>query len=227
MPNRVRSNFDQRLTNLIRDYEEMLLAVHGKTRQPSLELMLSEQTTMSMGVYWEAFTHDLFVAYVVRNPTNCIRDFRSRVDKSLLDRFAMPGNWIRFKMPATLSVAQAEKILDPKGWNVSAISAKELRDKANQVLHSTDAQNFSLTADDAAMVDLLVCLRNYLAHRSTHSRKSLKTAISAIRSIGSNQHLAGNFTEAGNYLKTVTGPNRRRVHEIGSRLRAVAHTLAP
>jgi hypothetical protein len=227
MPQQVRARFQRRVQNLLRDYGELLLAVHGKRRQASLESMLSEQATMSLGVYWEAFVHDLFLAYVTKNPVNCVADFKNRIDKSLASKFSIPNRWLEIRIPASLNQNQVAKMIDPKGWNIAATSAKELRDKANQLLHSTDARNFSLDADDAAFVDLLVSIRNYLAHRSTNSRTLLSSTIRQISAQGANGALAGNPVEAGLYLKTIVAAGDRRVHSVGHRLSDVAAKLAP
>src|SRR5437899_84760 len=111
MPQTARSSFQGRTQNLLRDYGEMLLAVHGKTRQASLEVMLSEQAAMSLGVYWEAFIHDLFVAYVTRNPTNCIFNFKERMDKNIADKSAIPARWVTIQIPSVLSPRQAERLI--------------------------------------------------------------------------------------------------------------------
>ncbi len=226
MPIPTRDAFHLRVRRLLRDYEEMLLAVHQKTRQASLESMLSEQAAMSLGVYWEAFVHDLFVAYVTRNPVNCITDFRKRLDKNLNEKFNLPATWVRLSIPATLNSKHVERMLDPKGWNVNATSAQELRNKANQFLHSVDARNFSLSQEDAQFVDLLVAIRNYLAHRSTSSKSRFREAQSSISPTGKNAALAGDVRDLAAYLKGSVGAERR-VHVIGRRLREVASALVP
>lgn len=164
---------------------------------------------------------------MTKNPANCISDFKTRIDRSLSSKFSLPNRWIEIKIPGTLTERQAAKMLDPKGWNLAATSAKELRDKANQFLHSTDARNFSLNAEDAAFVDFLVSARNYLAHRSTSSRILLSSAIKHIDASSANGALAGNAVEAGLYLKMVVGTNERRVHVIGRRLSDISAKLVP
>jgi hypothetical protein len=190
--------------------------------------MLSEQATMYLGVYWEAFIHDLFVAYVTKNPTNCVADYKKRLDKSLADKFNVPNTWIRVTVPKSLSPQQAERMLDPKGWNLDATSAQELRNKANQFLHSTNARNFALDQEDAQFVDLLVAVRNYLAHRSTSSRQRFKEALNTLTVTNKNANLAGPVSDLGKYLKASIGTaSRRRVHVFGDRLIEVSSALVP
>ena len=224
-----RNNFHGRVNELLQHYDELLLAVHNKTRQASLEIILSEQTTMSLGVYWEAFVNDVLVAYVAKNPGNCLNDLKKRVGQNLEAKFALPAKWVRLSFPATLSSTQAERILNPKGWNISATSPKDLREKANQYLVSGDAIHFSLVAEDVEFVDLMVEMRNYLAHRSTRSRKILKSSIAKIGIANANALLSGAFTSSGAYLKAClpNDSNKRRVHELGRRLLQISKKLVP
>ena len=228
MPVSTRNAFKVRISNLLRDYDEMILAVHGKKRQASLETMLSEQAVMSLGVYWEAFVHELFVAYVIQNPVNCVLNFRRRLEQNLADKFNVPQRWLKLTIPPTINAKHAERMIDPKGWNINATSAQELRSKANQFLHSTHALNFSLNADDAAFVDFLVAVRNFLAHRSANSRALFKSSLASMHASGANAALASGFVDVGSYLKSSSGSsNQRRVNEIGSRLIVVADRLVP
>jgi hypothetical protein len=227
MPRSVRIAFQERVHDLLRDYGELLLAVHGKTRKASLEGMLSEQATMSLGVFWEAFIHEVFVAYATQNSGNCVRDYRNRLEKNLKDKFSIPSTWIRIRIPARPSAAQIEKMLDPKGWNLDATSAIELRNKANQHLQSADARHFSLSGDDAIFIDFLVAVRNHLAHRSTSSRGRLTVAAKQMTPTGTNAALAAPIKNLGAYLKASTTNADRRVHAVGHRLITIASTLVP
>jgi hypothetical protein len=227
MPSIVRTRFQKRVSDLLRDYGEMLLAVQGKNRRASLESMLSEQAAMSLGVYWEAFVHDLFVAYVTRNPVNCVSDFKRRIEQNLTSKFALSVPWVALRIPSRLTEKQVAKILDPKGWNVNATSARELREKANQFLHSTDARNFALDADDALFVDFLVAVRNYLAHRSANSRTELTAKIRQLDPAGNNAVLSGEPVRAALYLKRRVNTAETRVHSIGHRLADISAKLAP
>jgi hypothetical protein len=228
MPEVTRDNFQRRVNNLLRDYGELLLAVHSKTRQASLEIMVSEQAVMSLGVYWEAFVHDLMLAYIMRNPTSCVLDYKTRINQSLTAKFNVPSTWIKVNIPSQITLKHAERMVDPKGWNLDATSAEELRSKANQLLHSTDARNFSLSSDNAAFVDLVVAMRNYLAHRSTSSRRVFRASVRTLQTIGPNSRLASApAADIGQYLKTTVSVGLRRVHVVGERLVDVSRVLVP
>lgn len=223
-PADVRRIFESRIQSLLRDYNELVLAVHQKTRQASLETMLAEQTVMSLAVYWEAFLHDLLVTYVANQPTPCLNDFTKRISSSVADKFPAASKWVTVNFPDDLSSVQLERLLDPKGWNIVAKSAEGLKDIANRWLDAQDSRRFFLNADDAAFFDYIYAVRNYLGHRSGASRESLLRAMAAIRPNTPNDELSGTLQKVGIYLKRRTDSGTR-VNSIGNRVLALASNL--
>jgi len=226
-PIQVVRRFQSRVSDLIRSYEELLLAVHEKRRQASLETLLSEQAVMSMAVFWEAFVNDVFVAHVVRAPEWCLANAENRVRQSINGKFVGLSRWVTIEVPKSITKSQAEKILDPKGWNISASSAQELANLANLHLPAPDARKFSLDAEDRAFLDYLVALRNYLAHRSDSSRGIIVSAINEISTTtGDNAPLSkAQPGHIGTYLKERVGADTR-VGIIARRMSAVSAKLA-
>src|SRR5437763_404963 len=108
-PKNVAARFQRRITDLTRDFDELILAVHQKRRQASLEAMIAEQTTLLSAVLWEAFISDLIVAYVLRNPASCLGESRKRLKQSLAVKFGGIARWVAFTPPKTVNLAQAEK----------------------------------------------------------------------------------------------------------------------
>ncbi len=224
-PTEVRVRFCSQIRDLLRDYDEMLLAVHEKRRQASLEIMLSEQAVMSLAVFWEAFLHDLMVSYVVRRPKSCLEDAEKRLRQSLAEKFLGITRWVELQFPSTLTEAQVERILDPKGWNVVATSSDALTRMANRYLSASDAKKFSLNADDSAFIDYLVSLRNYLGHRSSGARRQLLASLRGLQSGGENRDLMNSANRSiGVYLKRHTG-NGTRINVIGNRIITIAEKL--
>jgi hypothetical protein len=217
--------FDRRIRSLLRDYSELLLAVHQKRRQASLEAMLSEQTVMSLAVYWESFLHDLMIAHIARRPKPCLEGYEERINRSIAEKFPGASRWVEVEFPDTLSSAQVEHLLDPKGWNIVSSSAVQLRDQANRYLDAADARKFSLNADDAAFFDYLIAMRNYLGHRSDGGRQTLLHAVNAITPNSGNAELHGPFQQIGAYLKQRTQVGTR-VNSIGARVMAIAAALS-
>ena len=224
MPKYVVAKFQKRASDLLRDFNETILAVHDKRRQASLESMLAEQTAMSLAVYWEAFLNDIIIQYIVLRPKSCFDDISKRYRQSLGDKFAGIERWVSISFPNAISNTVAERIIDPKGLNVVATSAQILSDVANRFLSAVDARKFSLTAEDREFIDYFIALRNYLGHRSAASRTRFLAAARSMRAIGPNAQLTFNGGQIGVYLKQrVDGVTRvglivQRIVEIAGKL---------
>jgi hypothetical protein len=71
------------------------------------------------------------------------------------------------------------------------------------MLPAGPAKKFALATQDRQVVDLLVAMRDYLAHKSTSSRKVLNLRITSL--MGVNLSLVASFRGIGVYLKTPLG----------------------
>lgn len=217
--------FQKRVKDAIRDTDELLLAVHAKHRQASLETLISEQGVMLTAVLWESFISDLLTLYVLSNPKPCFETYEDRLKQSLGEKFAGISKWVSVDFPESVTLAQVEKLLDPKGWNVTAGSAQKLADVANRYLSAANARKFSLQGDDRDFIDYLVCLRNYLTHRSSGSRTLLLDAVNALKAGGKNDALRAQVRNVGTYLKHQVAPNTRRINIIGQRVVEISALL--
>lgn len=224
-PQGVATRFQKRVSDLLRDFDELLLAVHDKRRQASLETMVAEQSVLQTAVFWEAFTNDLFISYFINDPISCLSKFKERFRQSITEKFAGASRWVSIDLPPTVSELQAERLLDPKGWNLAAQSAQALSDLANKCLSAVDAKKFSLESDDRDFVDYLVSLRNYLSHRSRGSRLNLAASILALKPDGPNRELTGPVQTFAVYLRRQVAPSRRRVNVIGERVIQISKKL--
>jgi hypothetical protein len=201
------------------------MAVYNKRNQPSLESLLASQLVMSIAVAWEAFLTDLLITYVTLNPQPTIDSLKERIIRSTTDRFGSnAAKGIRFSFPRNLTKSHASGLTDPKGWNIPLNSAEALSHRANDLLAAQYAKKFSLNADDSNFIDLIICLRNFLSHRSSASRQELVKSIGSI-SGGSNSFLAGRFRDAENYLKFKANGTDTRAVLIVRRLVEIAQKL--
>jgi hypothetical protein len=217
--------FQKRVDETLGYYSELLLAVTGKKRQAALETMLGEQCAMTLAVSWEAFIHDVLIAYVSLSPAVFKKDLEARLTQSIEDKYGEAIRWVKFHMPKAPQKSQLVGVIDPKGWNITANSAEDLSKRANQLLPAADAKKFSLDADDSALVDYLIAMRNYLGHRSKASRAALTSAIRDMQGTAQNALLSGNVTTIGAYLKTRVAGADTRAHLIGGRIRAISEKL--
>jgi hypothetical protein len=173
-PVQVVTTFQKRISDSLNLYDELVLAVHQKKRQQSLESMLAEQCVLALAVMWEAFVHDLIVSYIEESSETCVGFHHNRVTQSIESKSKLFAKWVTIDVPPILTRAQIELMVDPDGWNVTADSAETLAKRATQFLSAPHAIKFSLADLDRKFVDLLIATRNYLSHRSTGSLKTMK-----------------------------------------------------
>lgn len=212
--------FTRRVGVAIDYHRELLLAVHLKKRQASLESMLSEQFVLNIAVLWEVFLSDVVMAYVAEEPSTYLRTLKQRMEVSIRDRFgSTPSRCVRIKLPQAISVGMIPAWVDPKDFNLTFKSADILASKASELLAAPHAKKFALAQDDRQLFDYVVALRNFLAHRSLGSRAILKTAASGLS--GVNAALAGDVGEIGSYLKKKV-PTDTRSAMIATRLSQIA-----
>jgi hypothetical protein len=144
LPNQVATRFARRIGDLTRDFDELKLAVYGKKRQASLETMLAEQAMMSIAVLWEAFINDLMTAYVMERPMSLLQDFDTRLSQSIEDKFPGVAKWVLWSFPNTISRSQAEKLLDPKGWNIALNALPSFVRRSIACMNKRSSRNSSI-----------------------------------------------------------------------------------
>lgn len=216
--------FTERLTAAIDYHRELLLAVHLKTHQASLETMLAEQFTFNSAVLWEGFLSDILLTYVVMSPKTYLALLEQRVTQSLKERFG--SEVVRYhdiSFPSKINRGQAKSLIDPKQFNITVRSATGLAQKANDLLAAKYAKKFTLIPEDAHLVDFSIAIRNYLGHRSSAARETLKAAVQPLA--GANADLQTDVRDVGSYLKHRNAAGDTRAIILAQRLIAVASKL--
>ncbi|HYX71736.1 MAG TPA: hypothetical protein VE732_03120 [Nitrososphaera sp.] len=218
--------FKNKITEALDYHQEFLLAVYNKKRQASLEARLVEQFIMSIAVLWEAFINDLLIAYVVENPNTCLTNLKDRINQSITSKFGIAtAKRVYFGKPKKVNRVQALALIDPEGMNITAKSADDLSNRANQLLVASSAIKFSLNSDDRELINLVISIRNYIGHRSKRSREALKDSIASIETTGINSPLKAKLTTVGAYLRYKTSPTGTRATFIVQRLLDISDKL--
>jgi hypothetical protein len=222
---RVKANFERRLSKAIGCHRELMLAVHNKRNQAALETMLVEQFVMLSAVQWESFLNDIIIAYVMMRPDTALRSLQNRIRQSIEGKFGeRAANSTSFRVQMPIARQRVVGLLDPKDWNITVGSAQELTTKANDFLAAEFAKRFSLDKSDAQFIDYATALRNFLGHRSDGARADLKTAIAGL-SEPANASLTARFLDAGSYLKAKDGAGTTRAVAFASRLILLSEKL--
>jgi hypothetical protein len=225
-PAQVVASFQKEVTATLDLHDELLLAVAKHPKKQSLVNMLVEQCVLSVSVLWEGFIHDLIVAYIEQRPDECVRFHKDRVTQSIKEKNQIFLTWITINVPAVLSKAEIESMVDPKGWNITAESAAVLSKLTNQILPGGVARKFALNEPDGKFVDLTISMRNYLSHHSVGSLNIMKQKLAEYQKVEKKSPLRGKFTEMGPYLmRQLKGAPGSRAKVIGLNLSALAAKL--
>lgn len=204
--------FQKQIDTNIDYHNEMLIALHGKTRKAALEAILAEQFVMSLAVQWEAFISDLIIAYVEQSPSKYLSNLDNRIKQSISSKYGHTAlRRITFKKITNLSKDTLMKLIDKDGFNVTAKNSDDLSKKANEYLSAKYAKRFSLNSNDRIFIDFLINLRNYIGHKSKKSRSQLKKTIKQIKPTGPYSNLNEDFRYEGVYLRKSFGGNSRAI----------------
>ncbi|MFF2015015.1 hypothetical protein [Paenibacillus sp. NPDC058177] len=205
---------------------ERYIIMQNPSRKDLLIGHLSEQVFVSMAVLFEQFISDIFVAYINNNS----QQFSSYVCTSVQNDLSNNSvkQFVNVSIPTNLNVAQIRELLMPDDDNIKFADCKILKKKAKQWLVEEHARKFSkLHRDDISLINSIKKIRNYLAHRSPRSLKSMisilkeiETASPTCKNYGLGINLRAKNRDIGNYLKADIEDGRRvevylqRIHSI-------------
>src|SRR6266849_10392370 len=120
-------SFRKSVEQALNDHQELLLAIHNKHREVSLEIRLVDQFAMSTAVLWESFISELLLSLVTKHPQSFLKGLASRVNQSVSAKFGnAAARNVHFARPNVITRGQALGMLDPTGSNITASSAEEL-----------------------------------------------------------------------------------------------------
>ena len=195
-PAQVVATFQQQVTMAHTNFDALVAAVAGQPRRLTMERLLAEQCVLTIAVRWEAFIHDLIIAYIETSPNTCVAFYKSKVEQSVEAKHKGFAAWITVTVPTPLTRAKIEEMLDPEGRNVSAESASTLTKKANELLAAAYARKFSFTAADGGFLDFMIAVRNYLSHRSSGSMKILRKRLTEMSATDPGSSLNGTIKKS-------------------------------
>lgn len=226
-PAQVVTAFQNQVTATLNLYDQLVLAVAASPEKASMQGMLAEQCVLTVAVQWEAFLHDLIVSHIEANPATCVAYYTKKVREAITkSKNAIFLAWITYNVPAPLTRAHIEEMVDPKGWNITADSADTLAGLTGNLLLAPASKKFSLPNVDRKFFDFIIAMRNYLSHRSGGSLTTLKIKLSEYQKEDKTSPLRGKLTDVGAFLKfTPKGAPSTRAKVIALNLSALAGRL--
>lgn len=203
-PTDVRNDFRTQLANLTTFHNIGLAGFASESDQSTL----TEHSLLAAAVAWEGFISEMFVAYINRDPTQFKQSLSDAVESHLTNASIAKRAYARFgalSIPKHLSKADVLALADSIGNNITFPNFDELQDKAEKWLVTAHAEKkfTRLSAQQKAIVNSVIALRNYIAHRSIRSLHAMNDALEkgALHQTGIRRG-ANRFHNVGAWLKS-------------------------
>ena len=191
----------------------------------------SENYALAIGVMFEGFVNDLIIAYANRECSKVMEHLRNSLEECLRNNAKAKATFEQFgeiRDPKHLTVEKLRAILDSEGRNTSFHNYDAIEKRATQWLAAPHKQRFTmLDHQDRAIVNVLIAVRNNLAHRSKKSLDRLNEVLLAgpLHNTGL-QRNRNRVRQAGHYLKANSSAGETRADLIGRQLGNIARQLA-
>lgn len=227
-PEAVRDDFVLRLEELIGFHDDGFSSFKADKDRS----MLTEHSLLAAAVAWEGFVSDIFIAYINRDATRFKQHLKTSFaehiktadrPKLVFDKFVR-----EITFPAHFTKAEVTELTDSIGNNVTFPSFSELEKRASNWLVAEHASKFSkLTAQQKAVVNSVIALRNHIAHRSKRSLDAMNEALArgVLHPTGI-KRLNNSISNVGAWLKAKpVGHDETRFAIIMRTLKEIAKTF--
>lgn len=174
---------------------------------------LAEITFHKSYVAFEIFCSELFVGLINRDPAN-FQTWMINKQSEVIAKSVPSWIFNRLTISSTrhLPVEEVREAIDPKKFNVTFRSAREMRRRANQWLSSANSVGIlSLTVADRDFLNCAMAIRNFIAHESQASHKTMNNQLIRVNKTGQNPQLC----------RTTHG-----VNSVGAYLRAKRNSVS-
>lgn len=203
-PTNVKNDFIDQLAALIGFYH----AGFGAFSTDRDRSTLTEQSLLTTAVLWEGFVSDMFIAYINRDATRFKAHLRASFDEHMKSAPKSQRVFEAFgalTFPAHLTKSDVQTLADGIGNNVTFPNFAELEQRAKTWLVPNHANKFcGLPAQQKAVVNAVIALRNHIAHRSQRSLDAMNASLAegALHTTGI-RRTANRFHNVGAWLKSV------------------------
>lgn len=226
-PDDVRDDFRQQLANLATFHNTGFASFASETDQSTL----TEHSLLAAAVTWEGFVSDMFIAYINRDATRFKQHLKDSFDTHLNTSSTPKRVFEAFgalEFPTHLKKADVLSLANSMGNNITFPNFIQLEERAGTWLVPAHATKFSgLTAQQKAVVNSVIALRNHIAHRSQRSLDAMNEvlALGVLHPTGI-KRLGNRFHNVGAWLKsTPVGHHQTRFTIIMNVLDDIGATI--
>lgn len=197
------------------------------TKKEQFIAEISEQVFISMAAAFEKMITDLFLTFINSKSQQFISHKRDQLTKHI-NEFKEYSLYMDVNLPKNLNMQQVINLVTPDEDNIKFGDVKALQQKAKQWLVNEHRKRFTtLHNDDVLLINAMKKIRNYLAHRSSRSLRSMIELLKDgnfsspnSRNYGLGINVKARNKQIGVYLKAYAGDFRRieiffqRIHAI-------------
>ena len=229
-PADVKSSFNTLVTEKKSYFLRQVSSIKGTEHEMKDLSLLSEMMIHSLYVEFECFVSDLVLAYINRDPSAYQHDLFTRAKESVRSKF---DDWTTNRLiPKTekhIKIDEIEQLIDPKNFNVTFKDVATLKSNANRWICPAHLAGIAaISAADARLIDTTHSIRDFIAHRSVHSKTNMNSMLRSVDAGNNCPNTGLGSTQAihniGSFLKASVG-NQRRVVRYADRLLSIAPTL--
>lgn len=242
-PNGYLDSFQKQVSESLERYRRLESILDGAKEPDPIKKGVAEDTAFRLGVLWETFQGDWYVAAISRDPSAFVGAIQGQLNavvndtwaKSVIESFAPTA----LTVPKRPTMAQIVKMLDPQGSNVTFVDVRSWKKDADKHLAGDYRGRVNAIASDtdaSSLIHLVKKMRNYLAHGSDTSKDEFNRAARGragtqrIGLVGAAnaplQRDGRGVSDMGKYLRARQSANRpRRLEVLHDRLADVAEVL--
>lgn len=242
-PNTYLDRFQSKLADGADRYRRLEVSLEHSGETDEIRKGIAEDSAFRLGVLWETFQGDWFLAAVSREPKAFVGVMQGKLNTALHDKWARdtvelinPG---ALTVPRRPTLRQIERMIDPQGHNITFADSKIWKKSAERHLMGDHLKAIRKIADNPeaeSLVHLVKKMRNHLAHSSSVSKNEFNKATKA-RAPRGRIGLAGpknndlkrddrGISDLGKYLRARPRPaGSPRIEIIHERLSDVSELL--
>jgi hypothetical protein len=223
-------------------YRRLEAALEAAGEDNPIRKGVAEDAAFRLGVLWETFQADWYLAAISRDPTAFVDKMKGRLGEAVVDKWAKtviesftPG---ALTIPKNPTVAQIVTMLDRKGLNVTFEDVTAWKKHADSHLgaaHRARVNAIASNTEASSLLWYLKKLRNLHAHGSDNGKEEFNKAARSrgpkekIGLVGERnrplQRASREVSDIGRFLRAKTADELRRVELLHTRVADVANML--
>ncbi len=225
------TDYKSDLATLVKFYDKATFGLNAQKVAPAMHASLAELVFHRGYVAFETYISSIFVAYI--NQDSAAFQVAHEIGAQKLVSSKL-GTWwgtrIKLKKEPHILQSEVESLIDPKGYNLTFSSSKEMIDKSKEWLSATHQAGFiALVSDDYLLIDAAREIRNYIAHQSQSAFDRMNLALKALPATGPISDLKRaqrDVEDIGAYLRSkIAGSDKSRVTFILEQLQQIGKTI--